>query len=163
MGDERLFDTEIGEKEYEDIQDKYVTIPPGASGVPAVGDAIYLDVECGVADWKEPGKSLTIPLTVVQEGMNKGKTIEWFAGISKDAMGITKRGLQSFGIEAKVLRKIDGKIKINPLGFAGARARALFRREMSNRNNLRSVLDSSSFLPLEKKAAAPATPPAAKS
>ncbi len=149
MGDERLFDTQVTEQEYDEMQDKYITIPPGTCGIPAEGDSIYLTVEAGVADWKQPGKSLTIPLTVVQEGINKGKTVEWYAGIDKNSMSITKKGLRTFGIEDKVLRRIDGKLKIAPMGFAGARAKALFRRELSNRGNLRSVLDSASFLPLD--------------
>lgn len=148
---ERLFDTPVSETDYDSMTDKYITIPPGASGQPAEGDSIYLEVEAGVADWKEPGKSLKIPVTVVQPGINQGKSVEWYAGISKDAMSITKKGLKAFNVEDKVLRRVDGKVKINPLGFAGARAKALFRREMSNRNNLRSVLDSTSFLPIDMK------------
>jgi hypothetical protein len=151
MADKRLFDTNVSEEEYDSLQDKYVTIPPGVTGIAQEGDTIYENVEAGVADWKQPGKSLTIPLTVVSEGMNKGKTVEWYAGVAASAMGITKTGLKAFGIEDKVLVRSGGKIKIDPMGFAGARARAMFRREMSQNHNLRSVLDSTAFLPIGAK------------
>ncbi len=116
MGEERVFDTEISEEAYDEMTDKYVTIPPGASGSPQEGDSIYLMVEAGVADWKQAGKSLNIPLVVVEEGINKGKSVEWYAGISQAAPGkksggmdITKKALKAFGIEDKVLRRVDGK------------------------------------------------------
>jgi len=152
--EERLFDTEVEETEYDSMTDKYVTIPPGDSGIPKVGDSIFLTVEAGPAEWKQPGKSLNIPLAVVQEGLNKGKSVEWFAGVTKDGMQVTKKGLRAFGIEDKVLRRIEGKIRIAPLGFAGARAKALFVRELSNKGNLRSVLDSANFQPLDAVPAA---------
>lgn len=148
---DRLFDTPVSESEYDSMTDKYITIPPGASGVAQEGDSIYETVEAGIADWKQQGKSLTIPLTVVSPGMNNGKQIEWYAGIETNAMSITKKALKMFGIEDKVLVRKDGKIKINPVGFAGARAKAMFRREMSNKGNLRSVLDSTAFLPVDAK------------
>lgn len=148
MTNERLFETEVSQEEYDQMQDKFVQIPPGASGVPAEGDSIYLTVEAGVAEWKKPGKSLTVPLTVTEDGMNKGKVVEWYPGVEKAAMGVTKKALKAFGIEAKVLRNVNGKVQIAPMGFAGARARALFRREMTNNNNLIAKLDSTQFLPV---------------
>lgn len=151
MVNERLFDTDVSENDYDTITSKYVTIPPGVSGTELEGDIIRLAVECGAADWKTPGKTLLVPLTVVQEGINKGKQVEWYAGIKKEAMQVTKPALQAFKIEDKVLKRIDGKLKIAPLGFVGARATVLFKREMSNMGNLRSVLDSTSFLPIDVK------------
>lgn len=156
MTPDRTFETELTEEEYEQITDKYITIPPGASGVEAEGDSIRLDVQAGVADWKQQGVSLTIPLTVVTPGINVGKTIDWYAGIKKDAMGITKKGLKAFGVEDKVIVREGGKVSINPLGFESGVASALFRRELSNQGNLRSVLDSTSFLPVGAKAEATA-------
>ncbi len=63
-------------------------------------------------------------------------------------MGITKQALQAFGIEDKVVKRDKGKIVIVPSAFAGAQAIATFKREMSNKGNLRSVLESTKFYPI---------------
>jgi hypothetical protein len=78
MAEERLFETELSEEEYDQLQDKYITIPPGKSGIAQEGDTTMEVVEAGIADWKNPGRSLAVPLTVVSEGINKGKTIDWY-------------------------------------------------------------------------------------
>lgn len=147
--EERVFMLDVDEQEYDAVTSKYIVIPPGKSGVEAEGDSIVLTVEAGMAEWKTPGQSLRVPLTVTEEGINKNKTIDWFLGVKKDAMSVTKPALQSFGIENKVIVKRDGKIGINPAGFVGAQARATIKREMSNKGNLRSVLDSTKFFPIK--------------
>ena len=146
MEQERTFATDITEDQYDTITDKYITIPPGASGVEQEGDAIRLDVQAGMADWKTPGKSLTIVLTVVTPGVNEGKTIEWYPGVTFDAMGITKRAAKAFKREDEFLPRKDGKVHVNPTGLVDAKASARFVREYSNQGNLRTVLDSTSFL-----------------
>jgi hypothetical protein len=157
---ERLFDTNVSEDEYDSMQDKFIRIPPGKNGSDQSGDTLYESVQAGVAEWKTPGKVLQVELTVISEGINKGKIVLWYPGLEskpKDSMSITKQGLKAFGIEDKVLRRVEGKIKINPLGFAGAKAKALFIREWSKPQDinkapiLRAVLDSSSFLPIDTK------------
>lgn len=146
MEEIRTFTLDMTEEEYDSITDKYITIPPGVSGVEAEGDAIRLDVEAGMAEWKQQGKSLTIPLIVITPGINVGKEVEWYAGVGTDAMGITKRAVKAFGREEAFIVRKDGQIHINPAGLAGAQASAKFVRELSNRGNLRSVLDSTSFI-----------------
>ena len=101
-----------------------------------------------MADWKQQGISLKVPLVVTAEGINNGKKADWYPGVSKGAMGITKQALQAFGIEDAVVKRVKGKIAIVPSAFAGAQAVATFKREMSNRGNLRSVLDSTKFYPV---------------
>lgn len=155
--EERLFQTNMDGDEYDSISDKYITIPAGPSGEMKVGDSIMVAVEAQIADWKQPGISLQIPLMVIEEGENYGKSIDWYAGISKDAMGITKRALKAFGIEDAVIKKVDGKVAINPAGFEGAKAKARIVRELSNNNNLRSVLDSANFQSLNAGVAEEAT------
>ena len=146
--DERVFALDVSEKDYDEATSPFIIIPPGPSGIEAEGDSIVLEVEAGVADWKQQGVSLNVPLTVVAEGINNGKEANWYAGVGKTAMGITKQGLQAFGIEEKVIRRIKGKIGIVPSAFAGARALATFKRELSNKGNMRSVLDSTKFYPV---------------
>lgn len=148
---DRLFSTGISETEYNDLKDKFITIPPGADGIAKEGDTITELVEASPAEEKTAGKSLKVVLTVVGKSKygNEGKQIEWYPGVDAKAMGITKKALQMFAIEDKVIKKANGRVGINPMGFAGARARATFRREMSLNNNLRSVLDSTQFFPAD--------------
>jgi hypothetical protein len=150
--EDRVFMLDVDEQDYDNIVSKYITIPPGADGIEREGDSIVLTVEAGMADWKTPGQSLTVPLTVTQEGVNKGKQIDWFAGVRKDAMSVTKPALQAFGIENAVIKRINGKIAINPAGFVGAVAKATFKRKLSNKGNLHSVLDSTKFYPISEVA-----------
>lgn len=149
--------TDISEDEYETLQSPFVVIPPGESGVEQEGDYIYLRVEAGMADWKQAGISVSIPLTVTEEGINNGKVIDglvnpaasgWYMAVSKGAMGINKNAAKAFGVEDRVMIRRDGKILLNPNGFLGASALAKFKREKSNKGNMRSVLDSTAFLPV---------------
>ena len=148
MVDERMFVLDVSEKDYDEISSPFIVIPPGPTGVEAEGDSITLAVEAGMADWKQPGVSLKVPLVVTAEGINNGKKADWYPGVSKGAMGITKQALQAFGIEDAVIKRVKGKIAIAPSAFAGAQAIATFKREMSNKGNLRSVLDSTKFYPV---------------
>ena len=148
MADERIFTLDVSEKDYDEATSPFIVIPPGPSGIEAEGDTITLRVEAGMADWKTQGVSLKVPLTVVEEGINNGKVVDWYPGVGKTSMGITKQALQAFGIEDKVIKRVKGKIAIAPSGFTGAEAVATFRRELSNKGNLRSVLDSSKFYPV---------------
>ena len=148
MTDERTFVLGVSEKDYDEISSPFIVIPPGPSGVEEEGDSITLTVEAGMADWKQPGISLKVPLVVTAEGINKDKTADWYPGVSKGAMGITKQALQAFGIEDVVIKRDKGKIAIVPGAFAGAQAVATFKRELSNKGNMRSVLESTKFYPL---------------
>ncbi len=143
MTPDRLFETGITDEEFDSLADKYIMIPPDTSGENKEGDTVVETVELGIADWKKQGVSLAVPVNVVSEGVNQGKTDYWYAGVnSADAMGVTKRALKVFGIVDKVIVKKDGKAYINPAGFAGARARARWQRSKTNQGNLIAKLDS---------------------
>jgi hypothetical protein len=144
--------TDLGmtQEEYNSLPDsKYITIPPGLDGQERAGDSIRLDVEAGMPMWKQPGTSMVIMLTILSSGIEKGKTIEWFAGVSKESMQINKRAFKAFGVESKVI--VNGKV--NWMALTGARANAKFKRELSNQGNMRTVLDSTAFLPVGSKTA----------
>ncbi len=145
--EDRVFMLDVDEQEYDQITSKFIVIPPGKDGIEREGDNIVLLCEAGMADWKTPGQSLKVPLTVIEEGINQNKQIEWYPGIKANAMSVTKPALQAFGIEDKVIVRRNGKVGINPAAFIGARAKVTFKREMSNKGNLRSVIDSTKFYP----------------
>ncbi len=69
------------EEDYEKSGSKFVTIPPGATEV-------YLDIEVGLLDWDQAGKSMKLPVTVTEDGPDKGKQEKISFGV--DAKGIWK-------------------------------------------------------------------------
>lgn len=74
----------ITEEEYDKAGSKFITFPPGAK----VGDITYLDIEIGMLDWDSPGVSMKVPVTVAEEGVDKGKEEKISFGV--DVKGIWK-------------------------------------------------------------------------
>ena len=72
--------TEVDEQDYQQAGSKFVQMPPGAV-------ELYLDIECGLMDWDTPGKSLMIPVTVTEAGVNEGKTDKLSFGVTKNDQG----------------------------------------------------------------------------
>ena len=141
MANENDFILDIDPEEYDTLVSKYVEIPANnEDGVEREGDFIDLNAELGMAEWKSQGKSLRVPVIITEEGINNSKELDWFVGISKDAMQVTKPRLQRLGIEDKVLPRKEGKLHLNLEGFVAAKCAVRVIREMSNQGNLRSVL-----------------------
>ena len=69
------------EEDYDKSGSKFVTFPPGATEV-------YLDIEVGLLDWEQPGQSMKLPVTITEEGPDKGKQEKISFGVS--AKGIWK-------------------------------------------------------------------------
>lgn len=131
-----MFDMDMSPDEFNDIPESgFVTIPPRNGRELQPGDSIALTIETGSADWKTPDKSLKIPVTVTEEGENYGKTIDIYPPMGKNAdlkgIGITKRLAKSLGVYDKVFPVVNGKQKVNLLGFAGGKGMATFRATMS--------------------------------
>ena len=140
------FPVGISEEEYDSITGKFVDIPDAGDGIPREGDSIILNIETGAGDWHTAGKSLKVPVTVTDEGVNYNKQMEIYPGVSKDAFGIMKVLVKALGVEDKVIIRKAGKIFINPLGFAGGVGKGRFVRELSNQGNLRSVLKTTAIM-----------------
>jgi len=138
---ENEFILDIDPEEYDTLTSKYVEIPANnEDGIEREGDTIVLNAELGMAEWKTQGKSLRVPVIITEEGANQGKEMDWFVGISKDAMQVTKPRLQRLGIENKVLPRKEGKLHLNFEGFVAVKCAVKVVREMSQNGNLRSVL-----------------------
>lgn len=75
------FTLPITEEDYNAAGSKFIQMP-GAS----MGDTMMFNVEIGMLDWDTPGKSLKIPVTIVEEGINFGKE-------DKLSFGVTKEGV----------------------------------------------------------------------
>lgn len=74
---EFVFD--MTEEEYEREGSKFITFSPGAK----VGDMEYRDIEIGMVDWDTPGSSMKVPVTITEEGADKGKEDKISFGVKK--------------------------------------------------------------------------------
>lgn len=151
--------------DYDALASPFIEIPVGASGQPKAGDKVWVLVEAQAnIGEKTPGVSYVIPLMVMEDGVNKGKVVDWVCAYSsndtnkaKAAIGIAKRAFAKFGVEDKVIRKIKGKTHLLIDQIAGAQAKACFVREWSKPQVegkspiLRAKLDSTQFLGADEK------------
>ena len=153
MSPERDVMLDVTPEDYESMVSPFIEIPTGASGKPEAGDECFLLVEAQAnIGEKTPGVSYQVPLMVMEEGINKGKVVDWYLGYSGVALSITKRALKAFGVGDEVVQNIKGTMHFFIDRIAGAQAKARFVREWSNPQEvgkkpiLRAVLDSTQFL-----------------
>ena len=99
----------VTEKEWnealEKSKSKYVTFPENA----VVGDVQVREVEVGLVDWDTPGQSIKIPVTVIEEGQDKGKSEKLSLGVLAKAAWKTDPALKALGLSRKT---INGKVTI---------------------------------------------------
>ena len=148
---------DVTPEDYDAMASPFIEIPIGASGRPEAGDECYLLVEAQAnIGEKTPGVSYQVPLMIMEEGVNKGKVVDWYPGYRGQALNIFKRGLEAFDKE-DVVESIKGKMHLYIDRIAGAQAKARFVREWSNPQEagkkpiLRAVLDSTQFIGAEEE------------
>ncbi len=152
---------DITPDDFDAMVSPFIEIPPGPSGKPQAGDECWLLVEAQAnIGEKTPGVSYQVPLMVMESGINKGKTADWYPGYRGAALGIFKRGAKAFGVEDAIFQTVKGKLHLYIDRIAGAQAKARFVREWSNPQEpgkkpiLRAVLDSTQFLPADAESPA---------
>jgi len=114
---EQEFILDVTEEEYESAGSKFINFPPGAK----VGDVQYRDIECGMLDWDTPGRSMKIDISVIEEGIDYGKSEKISFGVN--AAGIWK-GKQIYlaitGEDMPMKPGADGKNHPAPKAMATA-------------------------------------------
>jgi len=116
----------VTEEEYETAGSKFVTFPAGAK----IGDDLYLDAELGMPDWDTPGKSLKFPVTVVEEGPDKGKEDKISTGVdTKSIWKLKEIARNVLGTDLAMKPGADGKNHpaLNPADYAGKPAVAHYQ------------------------------------
>ena len=97
MSPERDVVLDITPEDYDAMASPFIEIPIGASGQPKAGDECFFLVEAQAnIGEKTPGVSYQVPLMVMEEGVNKGKIVDWYPGYRGQALNIFKRGLEAF-------------------------------------------------------------------
>jgi len=108
---ERLF-TGTSKKDYDEAGSKFITMAPGQK------DA-FLSVEIGAQEWDTPGKSIAVPVTVIEPGIDEGKQTKLSYGVDKKGIWKGKEIYQVFGLE---MPEVDGQIAPDPMDLAGRQA-----------------------------------------
>lgn len=70
---------DVTEDEYEKAGSKFIVMLPGETEA-------FLDIEIGMLDWDTPGTSMKVPVTVVEEGPNQGKTDKLSFGVRSEGI-----------------------------------------------------------------------------
>lgn len=120
--------SDVTQDDYESASSGFVTIPPKNPKIGLqAGDSVMLEIATGKGEWKQPGVSLVVPVTVTQKGENEGKTAEIYPGVGKTALSILKNVCQSLGVEDKVITFNDRhQMVIRPHGFEGGKGVGVF-------------------------------------
>ncbi len=92
-GQEQEFILPVTEEEYEAGGSKFIAFTDGQGNVATsgiwgklVGHVNYRAVELGMPDWDTPGKSLKFLVTIIEEGVDKGKEDKVSTGIDSKSV-----------------------------------------------------------------------------
>jgi len=119
---------DITEEEYEKEGSKFITFPPNAK----VGDLEYRDIEIGMVDWDTPGSSMKVPVTVTEEGPDRGKEAKISFGVRPGGIWKGKEiYLAITGTNMPMKQGSDGKMHpyIDPMELVGKPAVGLWQWE----------------------------------
>ncbi len=127
----------VTEEEYELAGSKFMTfidkdgkIVQSGEWKGHIGEDIYLEVESGMPDWDTPGKSLKFPITVVEEGPDKGKADKISTGVDSKSIWKLKEVVKALtGKDLQMKKGGDGKAHpvLNPTEFVGKPAIAHYQ------------------------------------
>lgn len=115
------YELPVTEEEYEKATSKWVTFPANAK----VGDVLALDVEIGMLDWEQAGKSMSIPVVITEKGPDEGKPDKVSFGVKADGIWKAKALYRNITGEDMPMRtKADGSKGpvIKPEALAGKQA-----------------------------------------
>lgn len=113
----------VTEEEYEKAGSKFVTFP-ASNKLPKdrVGESLFLDVEVGMPDWDTPGSSLKFPVSITEEGADKGKEDKISTGVDTKAIWKLREIVKAVtGADLPMKKGSDGKQHpaLNPMAFVG--------------------------------------------
>lgn len=117
MTPDQEFILTVTEEEYEAGGSKFIAftdeagnIAPSGSWAKLVGSVNYRAVEIGMPDWDTPGRSLKFPVTITDEGPDKGKEDKLSCGIdSKSVWKLKETHSAVIGGDLEMQTGADGK------------------------------------------------------
>lgn len=137
--EEQEFILPVTEEEYESGGSKFIAfadeegrIIPSAGWNKHVGEVNYRDVEMGMPDWDTPGQSIKFPVTITEEGMDKGKVDKIATGVSSSSVWKLKELHQAIiGGELEMKKGGDGKNHpaLKPMDYVGKPATGVWEMQ----------------------------------
>ena len=125
----------VTEAEYETAGSKFVTFPAGSK----VGDNLYLDAEVGMPDWDTPGKSIKFPVTIIEDGIDRGKEDKISTGVDSKGVWKLKEVTQSVLHKDLEMKKgSDGKVHpvLKPMEYVGKKAVAHYQMQTGKKGGV---------------------------
>ena len=119
----------INEKDYKEAGSKFIDFPPEAK----VGDIERRTVEMGMPDWDTPGVSIKFPVTVTQEGSDKGKKEKISCGVDAKGVWKLKAVLANLGIAYKL---VGGKVAFNTDDVTGKAATGIWTMQAGTKGGV---------------------------
>ena len=92
------------EEDYDKSGSKFVTFPPGATEV-------YLNIEVGQLDWEQAGVSMKLPITIVEDGPDKGKQEKISFGVNAKGIWKGKQIYEAVACSAMPMKKGTDGVK----------------------------------------------------
>ena len=113
-----------------------VTVPVSkeeweTSGSKFVSKAGEYESEMGMPGWKEKGRTMAFPITITQDGIEKGKEGIIYVGLSQSASWKLKEILGAVGVAVKFDKK--GAPQFNPAECAGKACLSIWIKEKDKR------------------------------
>ena len=126
---EQEFILPVTEEEYEAGGSRFIAftdeqgnIVPSGSWKGVVGQINYRSVELGMPDWDTPGRSLKFPVTITEEGIDKGKEDKVATGVdSKSVWKLKEIHSAILGGDLEMKAGADGKKHpvFKPMDYVG--------------------------------------------
>jgi hypothetical protein len=101
------------------------------SGSKFVSKAGEYESEMGMPGWKEKGRTMAFPITITQEGPEKGKTGYMYVGLGSAASWKLKEVLGAVGVAVKFNK--TGAPQFNPAECAGKACLSIWVAEVDNK------------------------------
>ena len=110
----------VSEEDYRKSGGKFISFPPGARK----GDVQYREVEIGLVDWDNPGKSIKFPVVITEDGADQGKADKVSAGVDAKGIWKAKEIYQAITGEDMPMKKTSQGMRpaINPDTLKGMKA-----------------------------------------
>lgn len=137
------------QKEHNELGSKFIVLPiDPATGKGQLGAVVIREIECGMPDWYTPGTSLKFPVKVVEDGVDKGKEYDYYAGIAAKAAFKLEEAAAAFGVPEAISFDEKGKAQIDTDLFPGKHAKGVWVGRETNAEPPSVIAKLESIIPV---------------
>jgi len=136
-------------KERDELGSKFIVLPiDPATGKQKVGAVVIREVECGMPDWYTAGVSMKFPVKVIEEGIDKGKEYDYYAGIAAKAAFKIEEAAAAFGVPEAITYDEKDKAQIDTDLFPGKHAKGVWIGRETNAEPPSVIAKLESLIPV---------------